>query len=185
LFGTGGVSLILIQTPLNILANLLTPDGFISESFDVSAKYNSIIEDLQEILEKISPSLKVSEDIVPLSACTLNEGQSAAIFEELNGFCGIAGHYVYDPANKNSLSKALPPEVEENKVVDFLSFYLKKQQMGMDIVPDLVVFYAGDKNILLFTHNNLYLICFANQLLDLNFIFDKIKETWVRFDIGV
>ncbi len=174
-----------IQTPLNLLMGIITKEGNISESFDSSLKYDLVQGYVQQLLDKIEPPSTKDNQKPILSACVDNPDNIPSAFDDLVGFCGIISFYVFDNSTKSKLSNHLSPEIEEQTVIDFLSTYLKKQQMGMDLVPELVIFHSRSQKVLISPHNNLYLIAFTGKAIDVALIADKIKEIWVRLDVGL
>src|SRR5271157_480565 len=169
-FFGGKISWILIQTPFDILALILTRDGFISESFDVTMKYDIIHQAIHELIKKINPVREHNPDLVSLNACSPDQTEILTAFDELNGFCGIAGVFLYDPIKRIPIFNQLPSPIDSKKALDFINIYIKKQQMGLDIVPEVVGFYGDSNNLFLFPHNGLYLICFTSGIFDLNLI---------------
>jgi hypothetical protein len=184
-FNFGPVEWMVIRTPLNTLLNVLTPQGFISESFDLNTKFDSISKSIQEILFIIKSDNKEITPPRQLESCSGQSTESAGVFEELKEYCGILGFYVFNPAQKVPVTNYLPEGIAEKDVKDFLSTYIKKQQLGMDIAKDYVIFQHETQTFVISFHNNNYLICIAGRTVDIDMICDKIKETWIRFDVGL
>ena len=80
-----------------------------------------------------------------------------SIFHELTGYLGTEGYFLVDTAQTQILHKELGPTPDERTLRQFISTYLTKQQIGIDIAAEFVVFYGAQKHLLLSRHNKVIL----------------------------
>jgi hypothetical protein len=106
-------------------------------------------------------------------------------FQELSGIYGVEGYAVFDNAKNQMIQSEMPGTIDIKNIKQFIGTYLQKQQATMDLIANTVIFHGTTDSIALCRHNSVFLSVLLKTDADFQMILDKVKELWMRFDLGV